>query len=38
MSGHAEGFAPVKLAAAADVGSVQNVTIARADGQYCYAG
>lgn len=37
MSGHSEGFASVKLAAPAPVGSVQKVTIARADAQYCYA-
>ncbi len=37
MSGHSEGFAPVKLAHAMPVGSLQKVTIARADAQYCYA-
>ncbi len=37
MSGHSEGFAPVKLNAPAPVGSLQKVTIARADAQYCYA-
>ncbi len=37
MSGHSEGFASVKLATPALVGSVQKVTIARADAQYCYA-
>lgn len=37
MSGHSEGFASVKLATSAPVGSVQKVTIARADAQYCYA-
>lgn len=37
MSGHSEGFAPVKLAREMPVGSLQKVTIARADAQYCYA-
>jgi len=38
LSGHSEGFAPVKLAAPAAVGSVLEVSIARADGKWCYAG
>lgn len=37
MSGHSEGFAPVKLSAPAPVGSLQKVRIAHADAQYCYA-
>jgi threonylcarbamoyladenosine tRNA methylthiotransferase MtaB len=37
MSGHSEGFALVRLAAAAEVGSVQRVTIARADNSMVYA-
>lgn len=37
MSGHSEGFAPVQLAAAAQVGTVQRVTIARADAHNLYA-
>ncbi len=37
MSGHAEGFALVKLARAMPVGSVQKVKVARADGNACYA-
>lgn len=37
LSGHSQGFAPVKLAAPMAVGSLQTVTIARADAQYCYA-
>jgi threonylcarbamoyladenosine tRNA methylthiotransferase MtaB len=38
LTGHSEGFAPVKLNEQAVTGSVVNVTIARADGQWCYAG
>lgn len=37
LTGHSETFAPVKLAAPMPVGSLQRVTIARADNQYCYA-
>jgi threonylcarbamoyladenosine tRNA methylthiotransferase MtaB len=37
MSGHSEGFAPVRLAAEAPVGSIQRVTIARADDRQLYA-
>lgn len=37
LSGHAEDFTPVKLAKEAPVGSVQQVTIQRSDGQYAYA-
>ncbi len=37
LSGHAEGFALVRLAQPAQVGSLQHVTIARADGQMVYA-
>ena len=37
MSGHAEGFALVKLSHAMPVGSLQRVTVARADGEACYA-
>jgi threonylcarbamoyladenosine tRNA methylthiotransferase MtaB len=37
MSGHSEGFALVRLAAAAEVGSVQRVSIARADDSMVYA-
>ncbi len=37
MSGHSEGFAPVRLAAEAPVGSLQQVTIVHADEQWCYA-
>ncbi len=37
MSGHSEGFALVRLAAGAQVGSVQRVTIARADNSMVYA-
>lgn len=37
LSGHSESFAPVKLAVAQPVGSLQRVTVARADHQYCYA-
>ena len=37
LSGHSEGFAPVKLASMAGVGSLQRVTIARADHEFCYA-
>lgn len=37
MSGHSEGFAPVKLSAAAPVGSVQRVKIARADEKFLYS-
>jgi threonylcarbamoyladenosine tRNA methylthiotransferase MtaB len=36
-SGHAEGFALVRLSAEAEVGSVRRVTIARADEVACYA-
>lgn len=38
MSGHAEGFARVVLAAAAPVGSLQRVTIALADKEAVYGG
>ena len=37
LSGHARGFTPVKLTVPAPVGSLQRVTIARSDPQYCYA-
>ncbi len=37
LSGHAENFAPVKLAQPQPVGSLQRVTIARADTQFLYA-
>jgi threonylcarbamoyladenosine tRNA methylthiotransferase MtaB len=37
LTGHSQGFAPVKLPQPMAVGSMQNVTIARADAQYCYA-
>ncbi|MDX2095932.1 MAG: tRNA (N(6)-L-threonylcarbamoyladenosine(37)-C(2))-methylthiotransferase MtaB [Alphaproteobacteria bacterium] len=37
MSGHAEGFALVKLAEPMPVGSLQRVTVMRADGHACYA-
>lgn len=37
MSGHSEGFAPVKLAGSQPVRSLQRVTIDRADGKVCYA-
>ena len=37
LSGHSETFAPVKLAAAMPVGSLQRVTIHRADQQLVYA-
>lgn len=36
-SGHAEGFALVKMPRAMSVGSVQRVHVARADGSACYA-
>ncbi len=36
-SGHAEGFALVKLASEMPVGSLQRVRVARADGDACYA-
>jgi len=36
MSGHTQGFAPVKLASMMPVGSLQTVTIARADHAFCY--
>ena len=38
FSGHSEGFAPVKLKEKAEVGSLVNVSIKKADGQFCYAG
>ena len=37
LTGHSEGFAPVKLAQQADVGTLQRVTIARADAAMVYA-
>jgi threonylcarbamoyladenosine tRNA methylthiotransferase MtaB len=37
LSGHAAGFAPIKLTAPRPVGSLQTVSIARADAQYGYA-
>ncbi len=37
LSGHAEGFALVRLAEKKPVGSLQRVRIARADGSACYA-
>lgn len=37
MSGHSEGFAPVKLSAPAPVGSLQKVKVTHADAQFCYA-
>jgi threonylcarbamoyladenosine tRNA methylthiotransferase MtaB len=37
LSGHSETFAPVKLSMAMPVGSLQTVTIARADATHAYA-
>jgi threonylcarbamoyladenosine tRNA methylthiotransferase MtaB len=37
ITGHSETFAPIKLAAPMPVGSLQRVTVTRADANYCYA-
>lgn len=38
ISGHAQDFTPVRLPATLEIGSLQTVTIARADAQRAYAG
>lgn len=37
LSGHSQGFAPVKLGAPMLVGSLQTVAVVHADGAFCYA-